>query len=57
MVLLVSTLLMATLLLALAAVAIGSSSPLSSTETRLYAASGLTLLFMVAIIVYDGGSL
>lgn len=57
MVLLLSTLLMAALLLALAAVAIGSNSPGSSTEVRLYAASGLTLLFMVAIIVYNGGSL
>lgn len=57
MVLLVSALLMAALLIALAAVAIGSSSPGSSTEVRLYAASGLSLLFMVAIIVYNGGSL
>lgn len=57
MVLLLSTLLMAALLLALAAVAIGSNSPGSNTEARLYAASGLSLLFMVAIIVYNGGSL
>lgn len=57
MVLLLSTLLMAAWLLALAAVAIGSNSPGSITEVRLYAASGLALLFMVAIIVYNGGSL
>lgn len=57
MILLLSTLLMAALLLAFAAVAIGSNSPGSSTEARLYAASGLSLLLMVAIIVYNGGSL
>lgn len=57
MILLLSILLMAALLLGLSAVAIGSYSPGSSTEISLYAAAGLALLFVVAIIVYNGGSL
>ena len=57
MIILLSVLLMAALLLGLSAVAIGSQAPGSSTEHSLYAAAGLALLFVVAIIVYNGGSL
>lgn len=57
MIILLSVLLMAALLLGLSAVAIGSQAPGSSTEMSLYAAAGLALLFVVAIIVYNGGSL
>ena len=55
MVLLLSIFLMAAMLLALSAVAIGSQAPGSSTEVSLYAAAGLSLLFGVAIIIYNGG--
>ncbi|WP_185964685.1 hypothetical protein [Corynebacterium guaraldiae] len=55
MLFLFSIFLMAALLLALSAVAIGSQAPGSSTELSLYAAAGLSLLFGVAIIIYNGG--
>lgn len=48
---------LASMLLALCAVAYGSQHPDSSTEMRLYAAAGVSLLVSITILIFNGGSL